>query len=159
MDSPNEGLPFELEIDSEKRPDLAAIVQRLQEKCSSSLFSFALYARTMWVLAQTACDKGSIEYEYCLGEARYSADDAGEFYPDSSVPALLADIPELCYTFGMAAERELARREAEERRHQDAEHRKAERVRINALIKANAWPDLNLPTPEALNAVCVFRRT
>jgi hypothetical protein len=145
----SESMGFEICI--EKRPELREIVNRLQQDLGGTLFSLALYARTMWGLAQTACDIGSDEYKYCAMEARCAASDAGEYYAGVSVPALLSDVPYLRNTFLIAANAEIALREEL----QEAERNSVNRWQTNALIKANAWSDLGLPTPEELTATLV----
>jgi len=145
------------EMDEWLRPQLAAIVRSLGSNGYEDLFGLSLRARILWSLSRVTCDAGSAEFVYLSDEAVAVAGYAGLVgagSPDDilTVPALLDDVPELRSAFLDDAENMRAQIEAAEREFEEQQQRRAEQARVKELIKANAWAELHLPTPEELTA-------
>ncbi len=144
-------------IDEWLRPQLAAIVRSLGSNGHEDTFGLSLRARTLWSLSRVACDAGSAEFVYLTDEAVAVADyaglvGAGSPGDDLIVPALLDDVPELRSAFLGGAENMRAQIEAADRELEDQQRQRAEQARVKELIKADAWAELHLPTPEELTA-------
>jgi hypothetical protein len=123
--------------------------------------SIVLEARVQWALATYTCDPEATgdytRYGAMMERAEDLAYRAAWSDPHAAVPHLFADVPYLRDIFAQAAADSLdliaeVEAEAEEERRQS--ERKAERLRererVNALIAANDWAALDLPTPEEL---------
>lgn len=124
-------------------------------------FSRALEARVQWALATYACDPdiAGAEYGAKMECAEHLAWEAGWTFPTAPTPHLFSDVPYLRDIFERAAadsREELAEFEVQREAEKLHAERKAERLRarerINALLAANDWQALDLPTPEALTA-------
>lgn len=144
-------------IDEWLRPQLAAIVRSLGSNGYEDLFGLSLRARTLWSLSRVACDEGSAEFVYLTDEAVAVASYAGLIgagAPEETliVPPLLDDVPELQSAFLDNAGDMRAQIEVAEREFAEQQQRRAEQARVKELIKANAWAELHLPTPEELTA-------
>lgn len=123
--------------------------------------SIALEARVQWALATYACDPEATgdytEYGAKMERAEELAYRAAWTDPNAPVPHLFADVPYLRDIFVQAAADSLnliAEIEAEVEEERRQSERKAERLRererVNALVAANDWAALDLPTPEEL---------
>lgn len=123
--------------------------------------SILIEARVQWALATYACDPETTgdysEHGAKMERAEELAYRAAWSDPHAPVPNLFADVPYLRGIFTQAAADSLdliaeIEAEAEEERRQSElkAQRLRERERVNALIAANDWAALHLPTPEAL---------
>lgn len=124
-------------------------------------FSLTLEARVQWALATYACDPQVFgdytDYGAKMELAEELAQKVGWTYPNAQIPHLFLDVPYLRDIFERAAEfmrGEMAEfeadREAEQQRSECEAERQRECQRVSALIKANAWAELDLPSPEGL---------
>ncbi|KVV07397.1 hypothetical protein [Burkholderia ubonensis] len=125
--------------------------------------SIVLEARVQWALATYACDPEATgdytEYGAKMERAEELAYRAAWTDPHAPVPHLFADVPFLRDIFVQAAADSLnliaeieAEAEEERRQIESKAERLRERERINALVAANEWAALDLPTPEELTA-------
>ncbi|NRF83849.1 hypothetical protein HQ619_07900 [Burkholderia gladioli] len=123
--------------------------------------AIVLDARVQWALATYACDPAATgdyaRYGAMMERAEELAYSAAWSDPHAPVPHLFADVPYLRDIFTQAAADSLdliAEMEAEAEEARRESERKAERLRerkrVNALIAANDWAALDLPTPEKL---------
>lgn len=124
-------------------------------------FAIVLEARVQWALATCAYDAeltgDCTRYGATMERAEELAYSAAWSDPHAQVPHLFADVPYLRDIFKQAAVDSMdliakMKIEAEEERRQIERNaqRLRERDRVDALIAANDWAALDLPTPEEL---------